>query len=389
MLAAFGVQPGRAGLERAVALAYLRSHGAILSPDPDVWLETLVLLSIFGVPAGPRAAIVAPPGSWLSASASALAAEAATRGARFSPITQEAARVGPADAVLVDPAELANAHTARAPNLLVVPVVARAELAGDRAALVGLRPALAAVAAAGRFAERMEAGLGPDELAASPPLDRERLTRQLNRLDRRAGDHETKVLLSACGVEVTRQVVATTPSAAAAKAKKVGYPVEVKPWSAEAPTELDGCPVERDVLTAAAVRRAFTVVGSALGEPEAPVILRESPPAGRELRARVFTLGPLGLCMVVEVLGLPSPLAAPAPLRLIEAAELARAVATTRAGESEPDRRALAELLRAASYLPAHAPRVEAIDLVRIVAGMRGTRAVVVDARTALFPRGD
>jgi hypothetical protein len=387
MLAAFSPAAGRAAVERACALAYLRAHGAILCPDPDVWLETLVLLSIFGVPAGPRAAIVAPPGSWLAASATALAAEAATRGARFSPVAPEAARIGPADAVLVDPSELSQAHAERTKSVLVVPVVPRPELAGERAALVGLRAALAAVAAAGRFAERMAAGLGPDELLSAPAVDQERLRRQIDKLDRRAGDHETKVLLSACGVEVTRQVVAMTPSAAAAKAKRVGFPVEIKPWSPEAPTEFDGCPVEKDVQTAASVRRAYAAIGAALGEVEAPVIVREPPPSGRELRARISPQGPLGLCVVVEVLGLPSPLAAPAPLRLIDAAELARAVATTRAGEPEPDRRALAELLRAASFVIPQAPRIESLDLIRVVAAPRGERALVVDARAVLLTR--
>ena len=60
MLVDAGADTARAGeprsrpLERAPALAYLRAPGAILCADPNVWLETLALVSSYGMPAGPR-----------------------------------------------------------------------------------------------------------------------------------------------------------------------------------------------------------------------------------------------------------------------------------------------------------------------------------------------
>jgi hypothetical protein len=383
---------GRAAIERAAALSYLRAHGAIVVADLDAWVETIALLARHGLPAGPRCAVVAPPGSWLEAAARALAAESDAAGGRGPSIAAAADDVEPTDVVLIDRALAAEARGARP---LVVPVVPRGELAGDDDALVGLRAALAACAAAGRAAERAAAGLGPAPATARAELevDEERLRRQLDRIvagDRRLGDHEAKVLLAAYGVPITRQAVATTPSAATRIAKKAGYPVEVKPWGPDAPTERGGCPVERGVATAADVRRAFLTVLGAAGLPVAEaegaaVIVRETPPAGREVSATIAPVAGLGWAVSIEIAGVPGPLAAPAPLRLVDAAALASALTATRAGEPEPDRVALANLLRRASHLACdHADRFERLELGRIVVGPRGGKTLVVDAEVLL-----
>src|SRR5206468_12379337 len=137
---------------------------------------------------------------------------------------------------------------------------------------IGVRGALAAVIACGRASERAAAGVGPAPAAAreSLEIDDERAARQLGKValdEARIGDHEAKVLLAAYGVPITRQAVATTPSAAIRIAKKAGYPVELKPWGPDVATERGGCPVEKNVMTAAEVRRAFLAVLGAAGLP--------------------------------------------------------------------------------------------------------------------------
>ncbi|HWM88432.1 MAG TPA: acetate--CoA ligase family protein [Kofleriaceae bacterium] len=388
LLACFPRALGARGDVQAASLATLRSHGAILCPDPDSWLETLILVAGFGLPPGPRVAVVAPPGSWIAASAQFLANEAAAVGARLAALSPDVGKVGPTDAVLLDRDELARVAPERASSALLLPMVGRAELVGDddRRVLVGLRAALAATGAAGRLRERLAAGLGPADASEVDGLgiDSDRFARQLGKLGGRAGDHETKVLLSAWKIPITRQAVATTASAATSVAKRAGYPVELKPWGPDAPSEIDGCPVERDLATAADVRRAFAALGRAMGHPAgAPVIVRETPPAGRELRARVVTMGELGLTVLVDVAGTPGPIAAPAPLRAIDAEELARHVEASRLGDAQPDRAALADLLRRASFLACH-ERIESLDLSRVIAAARGDGVVVADARATL-----
>jgi hypothetical protein len=379
---------GRAGIERAAALAYLRAHGAALAHDVDAWLEAVVALVRFGLPRGPRAAVIAPEGSWLEAQAYALAAEAEAAGAR--PIVVGRSR-DTTDVVLYDPA----AAPATGQHLHV-PVIARGELADDGTALYGLRAALGALEVLGRAAERIAIGLGAAPLAASGELeiDRERVTRQLGRLvaGQRVGDHETKTLLRAYGVPITRQVVALTPSAAVKGARDVKYPVELKPWGPDVPSERAGCPVERDVTSDALVRRAYAAVLTAAyghaptqADPGA-VIVRETPPSGRDLVASFVQLPALGWTVVLDAPG-GQLAAAPAPLRLADAQALAAALVASRAGDPEPDRDGLANLLRRASHLAVDlGDRLRSLELSRIVVGGRGAKTLVADASCELAP---
>jgi hypothetical protein len=386
---------GRAAIERAAGLAYLRAHGAALSHDVDAWLEAVVALVRFGMPPGPRTAVIAPAGSWLEAQALGMVAEAEATGARPPVVGRQGTTDDRTDVVLFDPA--LGPAPSNLPGLLV-PVIARGELGSDHAALYGARGALGAIDVLGRAAERIAVGLGPAPLAASAELelDRERLERQLAKLaaGQRVGDHETKVLLSAYGVPITRQAVATTPSAAVKAARRAGYPVEIKPWGHDLPTEPEGCPVERGVTSDALVRRAFSAVLGAAGRmptknDTGAVIVREAPPMGRDVEVKFVELPALGWTVVLDVPGAPHIVAAPAPLRLLDAMMLASVVVASRAGDPEPDRSGLANLLRRASHLVVDlGARLEKLELPRVVIGGRGSRTVVVDAWTALARRG-
>lgn len=380
---------GRGAIERAAALAYLRAYGAALAHDVDAWLESVVLLVRFGLPAGPRAAVIAPPDSWLDAQATAVVAEAEANGAR-SPLS---APDDPTDVVLYD---LALGAPPRTTPGLHIPVAARGEIAADRhpadVVLYGARAALGAVAVLGRAAERISVGLGPAPRAAAAELaiDHERLARQLAKLgaeSTRIGDHETKVLLAAYGVPITRQAVATTPSAAVKLARRAGFPVELKSWGHDLPTEPEGCAVERGVTSDALVRQAFTAVLTASGKSNtdgAAVIVRETPPSGRDVSVSLLELPALGWTVVLDAPGAPQ-IAAPAPLRLIDAQALAAHVVASRAGDPEPDRSGLANLLRRASHLVVDVgDRIETLELPRVVVGGRGARTLVVDAAMRL-----
>lgn len=368
---------GRAAIERAAALAYLRAHGAALAHDVDAWLEAVVALVRFGMPEGPRAAIVAPAGSWLEAQALAIVAEAEALGLR--PPKLEASGT---DAVLYDP-DAGPPPT----QPLAIPIIARPELGSDEPALFGARAALAAIDVLGHAAERIAVGLGaaPKTASAELDIDRDQLVRQLGKLASagRVGDHETKVLLRAYKVPITRQVVATTPSAAVKGARAVGFPVEIKPWGNDLPTEPAGCPVERGVTSDALVRRAYASVLAAAGRnlETGAVIVREHPPLGRDLSIAFHKLPHLGWTVVLDAPGAPHVAAAPAPLRLLDAQRLAAAVVASRAGDPEPDRAGLANLMRRVSHLVVDLDdRISKLELPRVVVGGRGSRSVVVDA---------
>jgi hypothetical protein len=377
---------GRPAIERVAAVAYLRAHGAAIGHDVDAWIESVVLLVRFGLPAGPRAAIIAPPGSWLEAQAIALTCEAESGGAR-SPL---AAADDPTDVALYDP-DLGPPPSS-SPGLHV-PVAPRGELASTPAILYTARAAVAAIALLGRAAERIGVGLGaaPATASAELAIDRDRLDRQLAKLgseQRQIGDHETKVLLAAYGVPITRQAVATTPSAAVKLARRAGYPVEIKPFGHDLPSEPAGCPVERNLSSDAMVRAAFATVLVAAGRASdggTGVIVRETPPPGRELSVALMVLPSLGWTVVLDAPGGGHIAAAPAPLRLIDAQALAAQVAASRAGEPDPDRAGLANLLRRASHLAVDlGHRLVRLELPRVIVGGRGARTLVVDATAEL-----
>jgi len=372
---------------RAAALAYLRAHGAAVGHDVDAWLEAVVALCRFGMPTGPHAAVIAPQGSWLEAQALAIAVEAEANGLR-PPHVGKPGKEEPTDVVLYDPS-LEPGHSPR----LQIPVIARGELGDDGAgALYGARAALGAIEMLGRAAERIAVGLGPAPQSASAELETngELLQRQLARVAhwqwQRLGDHEIKVLLKAYGVPITRQLTASTPSAAVKAARKISYPVELKPYGNDLPTETAGCPVERGITSDAFVRRAFAAVLVAAGRTptrtySGDVIVRETPPLGRDIAVVLQKLPVLGWTVVVDAPGATQLAAAPAPLRLVDAQTLAATVVASRATDPDPDRAGLANLLRRASHLVVDLDdRITRLELPRVVVGGRGARTVVVDA---------
>jgi hypothetical protein len=388
---------GRAAIERAAALAYLRAHGAALGHDVDAWLEAVVALCHYGMPSGPRVAVIAPEGSWLEAQAVALVAEIEAIGGRAPLIGRTGKGEEPTDVVLFDPSAPDRA-SAQLP-VLKIPVSARAELGEEDPALYGARAAVAAIDMLGRTAERIAVGLGPAARAASAELgiDHALLADVRRRLagQTRVGDHDTKILLKSYGVPTTRQAHMQTPSAAVKVARQLKYPVELKPYGNDLPTEPQGCPVEKNVTSDALVRRAFSAVLSAAGRvlsqtETARVIVRETPPTGRDVSVQFVKLPAVGWTVVLDVPGAPQIAAAPCPLRLLDAQMLANTIGSSRAGDPDLDRTGLANLMRRASHLVVDlGDGIEKLELPRVVVGGRGSRTVVVDAWSELTFSGE
>ncbi|MBL4632508.1 MAG: acetate--CoA ligase family protein [Kofleriaceae bacterium] len=369
----------------AACVALLRSRGAVVTSDPEVWVECAILLSAYGSPTGPQIAIVAPPSSWLSAAALGQAQRANRQGQRFSPLFYDHDSPALTDIVLTD-VELFRSSSETSHSQLVLPVSGKAERIHDKPVLVGLANALRAAELCGHAAARISSGIGPASSPPVPPLspdiDRARYTSQESKLRDAASDHECKVLLSSYGVSITRQAVATTPSAATRIAKKAGYPVEMKGWGANQPTEADGAMVISGIATASEVRRAFASV-CAECDCDA-VIIRATPMSGRELRFAVRSMGALGLVAFLYQPGRSSPAAALAPLRPIDALAMSKQVVASRDGDDDPDWQSLSELLIRASHLVSDNPRVRSLELSRVVVGRSGEGALVIDARAEL-----
>jgi hypothetical protein len=88
----------------------------------------------------------------------------------------------------------------------------------------------------------------------------------------------------------------------------------------------------------------------------------------------------LGWTVVLDAPGVAQVATAPAPLRVVDANALAAQIVSTRAGEPEPDRVGLANVLTRASHLVVDlSDRIARLELPRVVVGGRGARTLVVD----------
>jgi hypothetical protein len=126
------------------------------------------------------------------------------------------------------------------------------------------------------------------------------------------------------------------------------------------------------------VRRAYMNVLTGKYKEVGAVIVREAPPAGRDVSASFVKVPALGWTVVLDGA---HPAAAPAPLRLLDAQHLAASVGASRAGEPELDRIGLANVLRRASHLVVDLDgRLTRLELPRVIVGGRGARTVVADA---------
>ncbi|MDQ3298619.1 MAG: hypothetical protein M3619_18695, partial [Myxococcota bacterium] len=160
-------------------------------------------------------------------------------------------------------------------------------------------------------------------------------------------------------------------------------------WGHDLPSEPAGCPIEKNLTSDALVRHAFTSVLAAAGKStteNTAVIVRESPPPGRDLAVSFLKLPSLGWTVVLETPGSSQVAAAPAPLRLLDAQTLAAQLVASRSGEPELDRAGLANLMRRVSHLVVDLDgRLARLELPRVIVGGRGARTLVVDAAAELL----
>lgn len=378
-------------LERIAGASFLWSLGAVVCDDPDVWTEVIALCAWHGMPQGAAVALVAAPGSWMERVAATVVADLELAGRRQQLQLMPTRSAGPAQLVLIDAADDSAAAHRSATTATIVPVAVLPDAAhASPRALRGVRNAMLAAMCCGHAAERRRARAQ----AVPPAIDEVRFARARMALaDRQAklGDHETKVFLAAFGVAVTRQAIASTPSAALRIAKTIGYPVEMKRWGADAAPESKGAVVETGIVSAADVRRAFLAVMKA-GEAEAAAVVRASVPVGRNARLRFLQLGQLGWSMVLDPGAGRAPEIVPIPLSPTDAEQLANLVTTTRAGEPALDRDGFADIMLRASHLAFQlGNEITELVLDRVVVASAPAASVVADAYIlragAAFPR--
>ncbi len=220
----------------------------------------------------------------------------------------------------------------------------------------------------------------------------------LIRAARKAGqrtlsEYDSKRILAAYGVPVTREVLVTTAAEAKAAAKKIGYPVVLKACSAEEAHKTEkglievGIAGEKELATAFATlakragsdyRGAFLVQEMVKGAREIMIGMHRDPSFGPSV---LFGLGGIFTEILQDVVF------RVAPIRKSDAREMMRAIRSHKIldavrGMPAVDAEVLSQALMAVSRIALDHPDIAEIDINPLI--VRGAKPVAVDALVVL-----
>ncbi len=211
---------------------------------------------------------------------------------------------------------------------------------------------------------------------------------------------QSKALLEAYGIPVTRPLVARSPDEAVAAAERVGYPVVLKVDSRDVSHKTDAGGVATGLLRARQVRSAFAAIERSVAayHPEARIdgvtVQPMATGPGQELIVGARRDPVLGAVILVGAGGTAAELLADTALELPPLNErLARRMLESLRvwpllqgyrGRPGADLDALLEALMRFSYLIADCPEIAEVDVNPLLAGPDGVLAL--DARVVLEP---
>ncbi len=206
-------------------------------------------------------------------------------------------------------------------------------------------------------------------------------------------EHESKRLLSAYGIPVTREALARDPEEAVSIAKDLGYPVALKACSHTLLHKSEIGAVELGLGDAAAVRRACGRLLNLRDGSLDGVLVQELVPGNRELALGLLRDPRFGPCVMLGLGGAMAELLRDAVFRIapIDRAEAAAMTGELRhagilgpfRGQAPADVEAVCRSLAALSRLGAELDRVAEVDVNPLIITPEG-RVVAADALVAL-----
>lgn len=207
-------------------------------------------------------------------------------------------------------------------------------------------------------------------------------------------EREAKEVLARYGIPVTREVLATTPQAACAAARSIGYPVVVKAESADLPHKTEAGVVRLDLSSDAAVEKACAEImaNARAHAPEARIdgfLVQEMVPRGLEIVVGgkidpmfgplvVVGFGGIFVELLKDTAMALAPIDADEAMRLLGSLQHADLLDGFR-GIPAVDRTALSEIVAAASrFLSEQQSWVAELDINPLIC--HGSRITAVDA---------
>lgn len=222
----------------------------------------------------------------------------------------------------------------------------------------------------------------------------ERILRRAREQRRRAlSEHDSKRVIAAYGVPVTREVLVKTAAQARAAARRLSYPVVLKVCAAEASHKTEQGFVAVGLGNDTEVRRAFaTLVQRAGDDHDGQFLVQELVRGSRELMIGMVRDAHFGPCVVFGLGGIFTEILADvvfrvAPLTRTDAREMLDAIRARRIldavrGMKPIDRDVLCRSLVAVGQIGLDHPEIAEIDVNPLI--VSGDRPVAVDALVVL-----
>ncbi|MCK9364663.1 MAG: acetate--CoA ligase family protein [Syntrophales bacterium] len=199
-------------------------------------------------------------------------------------------------------------------------------------------------------------------------------------------EHQSKRLLAAYGVPVTREQLADSEAEAIKAAEEIGFPLAIKACSPEIMHKSGKGLIELNIQTKEALLRAFCAVRTAAGG-DIPILIQQMVAGSREFVAGMTRFPGFGPCVLFGLGGifteaLQDTTFRAAPFGIIEAAEMledikAKALLGEIRGMPAADAPALAAILQTVGNIAVLHPEIAEIDLNPLI--LAGADPLVAD----------
>ncbi|MBI5116319.1 acetate--CoA ligase family protein [Candidatus Poribacteria bacterium] len=220
----------------------------------------------------------------------------------------------------------------------------------------------------------------------------ETITQALKAGQRTLSEYQSKQVLSAYGIPVTREFLARNKGEAADFAKKLGYPVVLKGCSPALSHKTERQLVALKLRDEKEVAEAFEAITERAGEPMDGILVQEMIPGSRELVVGLTRDEQFGPCAMLGLGGifvevLKQVTFRIAPLEKRDAFDMmdelpGKKILEAFRGEPPVDRDALAQILIAVGNIGLENDAVKEIDINPLI--ISGTKPVAVDALVVL-----
>jgi len=219
------------------------------------------------------------------------------------------------------------------------------------------------------------------------------IEKALARGARALSEYESKQLLAASGIPVTREVLATSAAEAADAAETIGFPVAIKGSGAELMHKTEAGAVVLNIMDAAGAAAAFERLAEKLGDRFEGVLVSEMVSAKRELVLGLHREPQFGPCVMLGIGGVMTEILNDtafrvAPFDAAEARDMADELRANKIfapfrGEAAVDMESLRKCLTALGDLALSREEIREIDINPMMIRPDG-RLVAVDALVVL-----